>query len=508
MQKKRRHVSVFSRVAGLAVVAVGLASAQTASSAADTSQAATDRELKRLVDVYALVESHAAEPVSPDQAFYQGAIPGLLRRLDPHSIFFDPGQFEQLSQMERSTSKGFGSIVSLVPGRVIVLQVMAGTPSARSGLAPGDEILAVNNIRLDRLEMERLVQLLSEAKQHPAQLYVRRPGSVRLLSFTLTPEELKAKSVDRAFLLAPGIGYVRVTSFEASTGSQLREAIEKLSGETLRGLVLDLRGNPGGVVTAALETCSLFLKPGQKILTVRGRHVAAQDQNVPAGAQPYSFPLAVLVDEKSASASEIVSGALQDHDRATIIGVPSYGKGLVQSVFPLEEKTGLALTTAFYYTPSGRSIQKPLQGGDFELSQTAAHPNRLTSFKTDSGRSVAGGGGIIPDIVMEPERLSRLRAALDGSGMFVLFATQYVQEHPDITEKFEVSPALLDQFQAYAAERHIQPGISEWGADREFIRRRILSEILNQSLGVDKGDEVDLKADPLVRKAQQIVSTK
>ena len=507
MLRRKRLVSACSRaLAAVALTAAGLA-AQSAPPVDNASQAEMDRELKRLVDVYALVESHAADPVSPDQAFYQGAIPGLLRRLDPHSVFFDPGQFEQLSQMERSTSKGFGSVVSVLPGRVIVLQVMAGTPSARSGIAPGDEILAVNNIRLDRLDMEQLVQLLTESKQKPVQLYVRRQGSAKLLSYTLTPEEMQSRSVDRAFLLNPGIGFIRVTSFENNTAAQLREAIEKLGGSNLKGLVLDLRANPGGVVVAALETCSLFLKPGQKILTVKGRSVEAKDQSVPAGAQPYSFPLAVLVNDKSASASEIVSGALQDHDRATIVGIPSYGKGLVQSVFPLEEKTGMALTTAFYYTPSGRSIQKPLRGGDFELSNTAAHPNQLTSFKTDSGRAVLGGGGIIPDILVDRDMPTRLRAALDGSGMFVLFATEYVQNH-SVDDSFEVTPALLDAFQAYAAERHIQPGLSEWGADREWIRHRMRAEIFNQSLGVEKGDEVEMRFDPQVRKAEEALAVR
>ncbi len=229
-----------------------------------------------------------------------------------------------------------------------------------------------------------------------------------------------------------------------------------------------------------------------------------QDETVPAGTQPYAFKIAVLVNEKSASAAEIVSGALQDHDRAVIIGSPSYGKGLVQSVFPLQEKTGIALTTAFYYTPSGRSIQKPLRGGEYELSNTAAHPNQQTAFQTDAGRPVLGGGGIIPDILMEPERLTRLRAALDGSGMFVAFATEYLGHHA-VDATFTVTPALLDQFQAFAAERHIQPGISEWAADRDYIAHRLQSEIFNQSLGVEKGDEVELHFDREVRKAVEAV---
>ncbi len=500
--RKRRPLVSPAKFLGLVVSALWINSAVAQTNPVD---AALEKEVKRVTDVYALVESRAADPVSPDQAFYQGAIPGLLRRLDPHSIFFDPGQFEQLQQMERSTSKGFGSIVSVLPGRVIVLQTLPGTPSARSGIAPGDEILAVNNIRLDRLDLNQLVQVLTESKQRPAQLYVRRPGSAKLLSFTLTPEEMQSKSVDRAYLLEPGIGYVRIASFESNTASQFRAAVEQIGGEKLNGLVLDLRGNPGGVVVAALEICSMFLDPGQKILTVKGRHVPTQDEKVPASAQPYRFKLTILVNEKTASASEIVSGALQDHDRATIIGVPSFGKGLVQSVFPLAEKTGLALTTALYYTPSGRSIQKPFHGGDFALSNTAAHPNVESEFKTDKGRIVHGGGGIIPDLIVEPTTPTRLRIALDASGTFISFASDYVQ-HNHVDEKFEVTPQLLDQFEAYASERHIQPGFVEFAGDRDFIAHRIKAEIFNQALGVDKGDEVDAQLDPQIIKAEQVLT--
>ena len=220
------------------------------------------KDVKRLVDAYSILETYSADPVDPEKVFNQGALPGLLRRLDPHSVFFDPGQFEQVKQMQESTTKGFGTVVSILPGRVIVLQATPGTPSGRSGIAPGDEILAVNNIRLDRLDLDQLVELLGQSRQRPAKLDVRRPGNVRLMQFTLVPEEMQAPSVDRAFLVKPGYGYVRVTSFEEKTAVQIKEAIEKLGGRDLKGLILDLRKNPGGLVTAALGH-SLSFPPTQ-----------------------------------------------------------------------------------------------------------------------------------------------------------------------------------------------------------------------------------------------------
>src|SRR5215467_5256001 len=416
-----------------------------------------DAQLRSIISAYSLASANAADPITSEQAFLTGAIPGLLRKLDPHSVFFDHEQFEQLRRMETSTQKGFGSVVSILPGRVIVLQTAPGTPSARSGLAPGDEILAINGYVVARLDLEQLPQLLEASRQRPAQLDVRRGGSPAILHFTLTPEEMQSPTVDRAFFVAAGIGYVHVSSFEEKTAAQLKDAIKKLGGDNLAGLVLDLRNNPGGMVTAAVDMASLFLPPGTKIVTVRGRNVPEKSEEVPSIATPYGFKLAILVNEKTASASEIVSGAMQDHDRATILGVPSFGKGLVQSVFPLSEGAGLALTTALYYTPSGRSIQKPLDATRFELAATTAHPNQQSEFHTDKGRKVTGGGGIQPDIIVYPEATNRLRAVLDASASFTNFATEYLRDHK-ITPDFEITPEVMDQFRAFLSARQIRPG--------------------------------------------------
>lgn len=454
------------------------------------------RDLKKLIDVFSIADREGADPVVPDQAFYQGAIPGMLKTLDPHSIFFDPGQFEQLKQMQKSESKGFGSIVSVLPGRVIVLQAMEGTPSAKSGLQAGDEILAINGYELARLEFEQLVQLLGAARQQEAQLYVRRPGSARVLKFTLKPEVMDSPSIDRAFLLEPEIGYIRIASFEEATGKLAHEKIESLGGENLKGLVLDLRANPGGSVQAALETASLFLNPDQLVFSVKGRSVKTEEVRVPKLARPYKFPVAVVINGKSASASEILSGALQDHDRATILGEPSYGKGLVQRVYTLSGNTGLALTTSFYYTPSGRSIQKPLAFG--QLDSKAIVPSG--SFHTDAGREVRGGGGIQPDQTIEPVELSRLEMVLDASGSLTSFASEYVQAH-EIPADFEVTPELLDELRAFLTARRIQPAVSDFLKSRAWMQSRLKQEIFNFKFGVAKGDEVEMQRDVVVQSA-------
>jgi carboxyl-terminal processing protease len=497
-----------TRIASLALAALLLAPTAGLASGGDD----LDAEMKTILGAYAILERNAADPVASEQAFYQGAIPGLLKRLDPHSIFFDPAQFEQLHNMESSTQKGFGTVVSILPGRVIVLQTLTGTPSAKAGLVPGDEIMAINGYVIRQLDLDQLAELLGQSRQARAQLDVLRPGLGRIMRLTLDPADIQTPSVERAFFVGAGIGYIRTTGFDENTGKDLKAAIEKLGGDHLAGLVLDLRDNPGGLVSAAIETASLFLKPGQKIFTVRGRKVAEKSEAAPSSAKPYSFKLAILTNAKTASASEIVTGALQDHDRATVIGEPTFGKGLVQNIFNLHEGTGLALTTALYYTPSGRSIQKPLDAqrpldaGQFELSAATAHANRQTEFHTDRGRKVTGGGGIQPDFVQYPTPMNRLRAVLDASASFTNFATEYLRTNR-IGEDFEVTGELLDQFQTFLAARGIQPGIKEWSSEHEFVVNRLKTELFNQAFGVEKGDQVEAERDPLIQKAIEVLGS-
>ena len=468
----------------------------------DDPAAAVADDLKKIIDVFVALDEHAADPVSADDAIYQGAIPGMLRTLDPHSIFFDPDRFQQLQQMQQSESKGFGTIVSIVPGRVTILQTLEGSPSAKSGLSAGDEILAINNIPLSQLVPEQLIQLLTQARQQAAVLDVRKPGNARAFRLSLSPELIDAPSVDRVFMLSPGVGYLRIKSFDEPTGKLVKNSIETLGGADLKGLVIDLRDNPGGAVKAVVEVASLFLQPGQVVFTIRGRSEQKDQVQVPALAQPpYTFPLAVLMDAKSASASEILAGALQDHDRATILGEPSYGKGIVQNVFPLSGNSGLALTIAFYYTPSGRSLQKPLESGSLNVTAKAT-PG---TFHTDAGRAVRGGGGIQPDVLVQTAQVSQLVYVLDASGTLTAFAGEYVQSH-DIPDNFDVTPDLLDQLKVSLSQRGIQPGIAEWLCDRDLIQSKLKQEIVNLKFGVERGDQIEMQRDAVVRRAIESLS--
>jgi len=464
--------------------------------------------LRRFIQVFSAVQSESADQPDTDKILYEGAIPSMLRQLDPHTQFFDPGQFEQLRQMESSEQKGFGSVVSVLPGRVLFLQTLPGTPSNKVGIQAGDELVAINNVAIRSLEPEQIIQLLTEARQHKITVFIRREGSERILQYSLTPELVDSPSVDRAFLLGPGFGYIRIASWDMQTARQVRDAIEKLQKPRLRGLVIDLRNNPGGVVTAALDVASMFLQPGQTILTAKGRTSEVETASVPKNASPYGFNVSVLINEKTASASEIFSGALQDHDRATIVGETSYGKGLVQRVMPLSGGAGLAITTAFYYTPSGRSIQHPLRNSALSGTFGGAKPEGKTPapvFKTDKGRIVTGGGGIQPDLRVSPAPMSRLETVLDASGAITSFATQYLSTHKLDSMDFKPSPELLDEFKVYLSARQIQPNLSEWSQERPWIVNRLTEEIITQSQGVEKGDEVHAQIDPQIQAALKAV---
>ena len=477
-------------MAGLGLLLASLAAPGPAASGPEW-PAAMEREAKRFLEIFDLLDRRLAGPFDPAAAIYGGALPAMLQTLDPHSAFLDPQQFESLREMQRSTEKGFGSVVNLLPGRVIVLQTLPGSPSARAGIAPGDEILVLNGQPLAHLPVEQLIPVLAGARQDRAQLMVKRPNFPNLLDMTLVPAEMADPSVSRHFLIEPGLAYVKILNFEAETATELRDALGAMGGWALEGLVLDLRGNPGGIIEEAVRVAAFFLEPGERILWIRGREGPKEELLVPAGALPYGFPVRVLVDERTASAAELVAGALQDHGRARVLGRRSFGKGLVQSVFELSAGTALALTTAFYETPGKRTIQRWLGScGEFQLSPCVG-----------AGTDGDLRGGIVPDREAGPRPLSELEQVLLGTNSFLEFARVYVGGRSGIDASFEPDNETLDEFQLYLSQRRIRPSLAEWSATLGFIRSMLKQEVLNLTAGVAAGDEVEVRRDRTVAAA-------
>lgn len=346
--------------------------AQTAKPARDEEIRASLQQVASTIDA---ISTHAAEPVEIRRLIYDGAIAGALSRLDPFSVFLDEQQFLALRQQQRGVRQGFGAVLNVQAGKITVLQSVPDSPFARAGLGPGDRVVALNGQRIAQMGLEEMVELLQSARNGKVRLAVLQSGSVVPRDFELDPSEVASPTVDKNFLIAPGIGYVHVAHIERSTPSEIKEAIDRMADEPLNGLLLDLRGNPGGSVDAAAETVGLFLPEGDSnkpdrnlVVSLRGRNVPETRYATPTsgssgGPSPAAFarlPLVVLINENSASASEIIAAALQEHDRAWLVGETTFGKGVAEAIMPLSQGAALVLTTARYFTPRGRSVQKEL----------------------------------------------------------------------------------------------------------------------------------------------------
>lgn len=458
-------------------------------------------EVLKFTRVYGAIADNYMDPVDPDRTIFDGGTRGMLSALDPFSSFFDPDQFEQLKQFTQGKARGFGSVLYVQPGKILVLQTAEGSPSWRAGLGPGDEIVSVNGTRVERLDLPSLVELLQKARSQTAQLGVIRPGSVVPQDFELHPAEVPTPTVDKAFPLKPGFAYVHLTGFDIKTPQEVSDALQRLGGANLKGVLLDMRDNRGGVVDAAVDMASLFLKPDVLVLTQRGRSMPEKSYRTQALPTRFDFPLVVLVNGSTASAAEVFVAALQEHDRALIVGEPTYGKGVVESVAALSANTGLALTTAQYFTPSGRSIQRPIPGTALETPEKglATSPDPASAFKTDSGRAVAPGGGITPDVVLPATTRDPWVTFLNQRGAFTSFASEYLTLHGKVTRDFAPDAQTLAGFRDYLDRQNIRVPEEYWGPDQDYLKLRIKTEIFNLVFGLAAGDEVETRGDPHVQ---------
>ena len=461
------------------------------------------QESLKFARIYALLQEHYTDTIDPDHAIFDGAIRKMLDTLDPFSAFFDRQQFKLLQEQTRGEAMGFGSILYVKPGKVLVLQTAEGSPSWRAGLGPGDEIVEVNGQKIIQLDFQSLIKLLQRSRAHPVRLGIRHPGKSVLQEVRLVPSEVKLPTVDTAFEFpARQIGYVHISGFDAKTTKEVQAAVEKLGGSKLKGLLLDLRNNHGGVVATAAGVASLFLKPGLPILTMRGRGVPEKSYGTTVMKVHYTMPIVVLVNGETASAAELLTAALEEHDRAVVAGEDTYGKGVVENIIPLSEATGLALTIAQYFTPSGRSIQRRLPGT--ALAHADAGIGKSTHFHTDNGRPVTASGGIHPDVVIPPRVLDPWAAFLTQNGLFTDFASQYITYHEDLKKSFEPDSDVMTEFRNFLASRRVRAPLEFWVKDQDYLKLRIKTEVFNLVFGLNAGNETEVKGDPQVLKALEV----
>src|SRR5881275_1268795 len=389
--------------------------------------------LRQFATVYDVVEQNYAEPVNADKAIYNGAIPGMLHVLDPHSNFFDPKSYSLLREDQRGKYYGVGMTVGPRNNKVVVIAPFAGSPAYRAGVHPGDIIAAVDGKPTDNMNTSDVADLLKGPKGTTVHITIVREGAEKPLEFAVVRDEIPRYSVDLHFMIRPGIGYMHVTGFNETTEHEVADALDKMGD--LKGLILDLRQNPGGLLNEGVGVADKFLRKGQLIVSHHGRSSPEKRYVAAHGNGGREYPLVVLVNRGTASAAEIVAGAIQDHDRGLVAGETTFGKGLVQTVYPLSENTGLALTTAKYYTPSGRLIQRDYSNVslyDYYYNREGEENGQSHEVKlTDSGRTVYGGGGISPDVKIAAQKTNHFQDSLLQHYAFFNFAKHYtVTHHP------------------------------------------------------------------------------
>jgi carboxyl-terminal processing protease len=446
--------------------------------------------------VYQIVKDNYAEPIDDDKAIYGGAIPGMLRVLDPHSNFFDPQDYALLERQESGERYGLGLSLASEGSRVVVASTVADAPAHRAGIRPGDTVIAVNGRPAAGLKAAAVAEMLDAGERTEVRLTVKRDGSRTLLTFVVLPKRLKVHSV-HAFVIPPGIGYLEISEFDETTGREVKHALHQLGN--VDGLILDLRQNPGGLLQVATGVADQFLPKGALIGTLVGRSSPKEVYRVQYGEKGRKFPMVVLVDEGTASAAEFIAGALQDQDRALIVGQKTFGKSVAQTLFPLSDHTGLALTTARLYLPSGRFIQRPYRGIsviDYFYGSHVSTRIRQVSF-TRTGRPVYGGSGINPDVVLPAYKRNRFEDRLLSQNAVFGFSTIYAAHHR-ISKHFEFSNDMLQDFCSYLVQRHIPFTAEELRGSREWLRREIQAEIFAAAFGSDDGLQVRAENDPKV----------
>ena len=500
--------------------------------------------LQVLEDIMEIIDRHYVDEVDVDELF-DNATRGVLENLDPHSRYYSAEEYRQLQEQYRGDYAGIGVSFEIFDGVLTVLDALEGGPSQKLGLRPGDEIIAVEGQSSIGWDVDTVYARLRGPANTNVNVTVRRPGVEELLDYTITRGNVAIAAVSIVAMLDEQTGYIRLNTFSQKTAVQVEQALSELEAQGMRRLVFDLRGNGGGLMSQALQLTDKFLPGGKMIVETRGRTAVANEpiHSTDRDTHP-PMPMVVLVNSGSASASEIVSGALQDWDRALIVGETTFGKALVQNQFQFRDGSALFLTIARYYTPSGRLIQRDYK--DKEIEEYLAEVGDVRSeddpdapwtdeeedrpvYHTAAGRMVYGGGGIHPDIDLEPTRVRRISAVMYRAPLrlFFRYGVKYAAEHAaelpvdfaDFNENFVVTDEIVDDFIAFVRRDDIRaPLDAAWATytgnaspqapltdedlepAREDIRTYIKSDIAAAVWGGDTGREVLLRFDDQVMK--------
>jgi carboxyl-terminal processing protease len=463
------------------------------------------QSLRAFTKVLNVVEENFAEKVTPDKSIYKGAIPGMARTLDPHTSFFDPKDFQLLREDQKGHYYGVGMQVAPRNGKTIVIAPFAGSPAYKAGIRPGDAILEVNDKKTDNLTTTEVADLLKGPRGTQVQVVVAREGADKPVVFNIVRDEIPRKSVEDAFWIRPGIMYLDIQSFNENTSREVEENFARLGERNIKGLILDLRENPGGLLNEGVAVADRFLQKGQTIVSHRGRASAEKPYVTRHGNQGYDYPIVVLVNRYSASAAEIVAGALQDHDRGLILGDNTFGKGLVQTVYPMSDNTGLALTTAHFYTPSGRLIQRDYSNTSFYnyyYRKDVETKNPLDVKMTDSGRTVYGGGGISPDEKYSAPKLNKFQNEILRKFAFFTFAAKYFGGHDiKLPKNWEPDQNVMNEFHQFLLKQGAEFTEAEFAENHDWLKQQLKREMYITAFSVEESRRIAVESDPVVLKA-------
>lgn len=460
----------------------------------------------RLFDeVINYVETRYVEPHSQSD-LYQKALEGMLTELgDPHTTFMTAAQYDDLHRQTSGEYGGLGIQISSRDGWVTAVSILPGTPAEAAGMRVGDRFLAINGQSAEGWTDDQAVKELKGRPGTVANLRVQRVGVAQPIEFAITRQVIQLQSVPYAYMVAPGVGYANLVMFSSSSTEELRAAIERLRAEGARSLVLDMRSNPGGLLDQGVSVSDLFLPRGQEIVETRARDPRESETFRAVTPESYEgLKVAVLVDAYSASAAEIVAGALQDHDRAIVLGTTTYGKGSVQSLFPLSGGNFLKMTTAKWYTPVGRSIQKEHRPGQetgveeqpevvgADGNPVAHDTTARVPYRTDSGRTVYGGGGIVPDVTVRQDTATTaekafFEAASQNAGKFqdalFTYSVAYERAHPELRPDFQVTPEMRRAFYERLRANGVNVTWEVYQGAQRFIDGQLVDEIARSKFG-------------------------
>ena len=502
-----------------------------------------NEELKLYTAMLAAIERDYVEEV-PSHRLVSSSIRQMLRTLDPHSNFFEQKDYKSMQERQKGKYYGLGISVQSIDGHITVMAPFEGTPAYRLGIRAGDIISRIEDEDARGMSIDDAVKRLRGPKGTPIRITIVREGYDEPLAFTVIRDAIPLHSVPYAFMVSPSVGYIRLTDFNETTACrpgegegcerELESALTRLGTEGARAFVLDIRDNPGGLLDQAFAVSNLFLRKGQLVVFTRGRSRRDESNYITETESPWvDVPLVVLTSRHSASASEIVAGALQDHDRALIVGETTFGKGLVQTILPLRNVRGyaLALTTARYYTPSGRSIQREYSSTALEdyyspRNRKPCDEGTGETRLTDAGRTVYGGDGITPDYCVEPQKPSRFVSYLIGRQAFVGFGRGFApigaQGEADIAgtgtrshvesedvkligEEFAVDDAVREDFRALLESRELRFTEADLEENRVAVDRLIEEQILRQAFGEGAARRRSVAWDPQLQRALELI---